>query len=177
MSSITNHLKTVGSPSLKELKGSPGFPDELHLKKGPIAIIECIEEIPCNPCETACPRGAIIVGHPITNLPVLDVKKCIGCGLCIAACPGLAIYVKDYTYSDTEAMIVFPYEYYPLPSTGDKVTMVNRRGREVCGGKVVRINISEKNNKTPVISVSFPKKYFEKVVSMKRLLNKSSSLF
>jgi len=165
----TDHLKKTGAPSLEELHKSPGFPAEKVMKKGPLAFIECIENIPCNPCETACPKGAIKVGQPIINLPVLDTGKCMGCGLCIAACPGLAIYVKDYTYSADEALITFPFEYYPLPSVGDSVTMVNRYGEPVCSGKITRVNCAERNNKTPVITASFPKEYFDEVISIKRL--------
>lgn len=82
----------TGIPSLEELINSPGFPSEEEMKKRPIAVIECVQGIPCNPCETACPFGAIEVGEPITNLPRLLTDKCQGCGLCIPACPGLAIF-------------------------------------------------------------------------------------
>ena len=35
-----------------ELKKSPGYPSLKSLQEGPVAIIECIEEIPCDPCES-----------------------------------------------------------------------------------------------------------------------------
>jgi Fe-S-cluster-containing hydrogenase component 2 len=162
-------LKKTGCPSIQELIQTPGFPRKKDYMKGPIAFIECIEEIPCNPCENACPKGAITVGSPITNLPVLNVDKCAGCGLCIAVCPGLAIYVKDYTYSDDEAVISFPYEYYPLPEEGQEVIMVNRMGEQVCRGTVIKVNNSKRNNKTPIISAVFDKRHFDEVVSIKRI--------
>lgn len=162
-------LKKIGAPSLEELRNSPGFPKEEDLLKGPIAIIECIEEIPCNPCEISCPKGAITVGKPITNLPAIDFDKCIGCGKCVAACPGLAIYIKNFIYSDEEALITFPFEYLPLPVVNDNVTLVNRRGIEVCKGKVAKINNNKMNDNTTLISVTFPKEYFHDVVSIKQL--------
>ena len=58
-----------------KLKSSPGYPPAEVLTQKAVAIIECIEEIPCNPCETACPAGAIRVGTPITNLPALIPEK------------------------------------------------------------------------------------------------------
>lgn len=92
-----------------------------------IAVIECPEEIPCNPCETACPQDAIKVGQPITNRPHLDAQRCMGCGLCVAACPGLAIFMVDIKDND-QAEVTFPYEFLPLPEPGDTVTAVNREG-------------------------------------------------
>ena len=79
-------LEKDGYPDLEEMKKSPGYPSDQRLAEGSCIVIECIQEIPCNPCETACKFGAIKVGQPITNLPVLDEKLCTGCGNCIADC-------------------------------------------------------------------------------------------
>ena len=98
-------LKKSGAPSLAELKCTPGFPSEDALKQGPLAVIECVQEIPCNPCETACPQDAIKVGRPITRLPVLLVEKCQGCGLCSAACPNGAAEVVGLSENQTMALI------------------------------------------------------------------------
>lgn len=166
---MENCLKKIGCPSIEELRNSPAFPKMEDYLQGPVAVIECIEEIPCNPCETSCPRGAISVGKPITNLPRIDFKKCTGCGICAAACPGLAIYIKNYGYSEEEALITFPYEYLPLPEEGDIVTAAGRRGQEICSGKIVRVLQSKASNKTAMISMAFPKQYSDEVVTMKRL--------
>lgn len=162
-------LKTTGAPSLEELYKSPAYPSKEQLRKGPIAIIECIEEIPCNPCEASCQRGAITIGESITNLPVMDFDKCIACGVCIAACPGLAIYIKDYTYSETTALLSFPYEYYPLPKVGDVVEAVDRHGKSVCPAKVIKVRNPKSNDHTAVITIEYPKEYFEEAVNMKRI--------
>lgn len=162
-------LKTTGAPSLEELHNSPAFPTREQLRKGPIVIIECIEEIPCNPCEASCAQGAITIGENITNLPRIDFEKCIACGACIAACPGLAIYIKDYTYSDTMALLSFPYEYYPLPQVGTTVQAVDRHGNYVCNGKVIKVRNSKHNDHTAVVTIEYPKEFFEDAINIKRI--------
>ncbi len=158
-----------GYPSLDEIKNGPGYPTEERFKKGPVAVIECVQEIPCNPCEAACKHNAIQIGEPITNLPKLNYDLCTGCGLCISRCSGLAIFVINKAYSENEATVSFPHEYLPLPEKGQTVTAVNRAGEEVCKGVVVRINNSPKNDCTPVITIAIPKEYADEVRGMKRL--------
>lgn len=158
-----------GYPSMEELKESGRLPTDGRYAKGPVAVIECVQEIPCNPCEAACRFGAIGVGAPITNLPVLDEGRCTGCGVCIAHCSGLAIFVVDKTYSGTEAAISFPHEYLPLPKKGDVVDAVNRGGQVVCKATVVKIVDVAKNDCTPVVTIAVPKDYADEVRGMVRL--------
>lgn len=155
-----------GFPSEEELSQIPGVPSRERVKKGPVACIECVQEIPCNPCEEACPYGAITVGRPITNLPILDEDKCIGCGSCIAACPGLAIFVVNGAKETAE--LSFPFEYYPLPNKGDRVDCVDREGNAVAKGKVLRMVKPPKYDATAVITVEIPAEYLETVRSIKR---------
>ncbi|ADY12942.1 NADH-quinone oxidoreductase subunit I [Sphaerochaeta globosa] len=162
-------LKTTGAASLAELHATKEYilPDERM--KHPVAVIECIEAIPCNPCETACPVHAITVGSEITNLPVIDIEKCTGCGLCVAACPGLAIYLKQKNYTTDLSFIAFPFEYVPLPEAGQTVNMVNRYGQVVCEGTVIKVVTIKRFNRTAIIHASYPVKQYEHVVNMQRL--------
>lgn len=155
-----------GFPSEEELAKIPGVPSGERIKKGAVACIECAQEIPCNPCEEACPFGAISVGKPITNLPTLDEEKCKGCGTCIAACPGLAIFMLNGAKDMAE--ISFPYEYFPSPEKGDVVDCVDRRGTVVVEGTVVRIVKPPKYDATAVITVAVPKNYMNIVRNIKR---------
>ena len=79
------------------------------------------EKIPCNPCEAVCKRSIITVGQPITNYPkLIDPKgECTGCSRCMVICPGLAIFIVDKTFSETEASVSVPYEQLPLPEEGE----------------------------------------------------------
>ncbi len=105
-------LKTTGILCGEELLKCPGMPTRKRMEQGPVAIIECIQEIPCDPCVDACRKGAIQIGEDITRPPRLLEEKCNGCGSCIAECPGLAIFVADLNHSPEEALLKIPYEFY-----------------------------------------------------------------
>lgn len=159
----------TGVPSREELKAAPGVPSEARMEQGRVACIECVQEIPCNPCEGACKFNAILVGEEITSLPQIQEEKCTGCGACVAACPGLAITIVNKAYGKQEATIDFPFEYLPLPKVGDKVEAVNRAGEVVCQGRILRVQRPESYAGTTVICMAIPKAYADEVRSMKRL--------
>lgn len=156
-------INSPSYPSQQELRNAPGYPSQKRLEKGPVVAIECIEEIPCNPCEQACPQHAITIGEPITNCPHLDEDKCIGCGLCVSQCPGLAIFLIDLTHSQGSASVAFPHEYLPLPKEGQTVRAVNRAGEPICSATVVRVQNPKTNGQTPVVTVAMPRKYATEV--------------
>ncbi|MGM0602424.1 MAG: 4Fe-4S binding protein [Bacillota bacterium] len=168
-------LSDKGFLSTEELKKRGRYPSEERFKKGPVAVIECSQEIPCNPCESSCNFGAIGVGKPITNLPELDEEKCTGCGLCVAACPGLAIFIIDKTFSENLSTVSFPYEYPILPEKGDKVDAVDREGKYVCKGQVTKVITSKTFDKTPVVTISVPDKHIDNVRGMALLRKKGDS--
>ncbi len=145
-----------GVLTTEELEALPSVPGRKRMKKGTVAVIECPQDIPCNPCESACPRGAIVVGNPITNIPVLKEELCDGCGLCVAPCPGQAIFLVDLIYGKDEAAVSLPYEFLPLPQKGDEMMALNRRGEPVHRGKVVKVLIPNSFDRTAVVTISVP---------------------
>ena len=161
-------IESRGFYSVDELAKSPGYPSRERMMRGPVAVIECTQEIPCNPCEAACPHGAITVGRPITRLPELDGEKCTGCGLCVAACPGLAVFVVDLTHAPGLAVVSFPYEYLPVPAKGDKVMACDRAGHEVCEAEVLRVSCPPRNDRTAVVTVVVPAAFAEEVRGLVR---------
>ena len=120
-----------GYLSKEELEELPGMPTRERMAKGPVVVIECAQEIPCNPCVDACRQDAIQIEGSITNLPILESENCTGCGLCVAICPGQAIFVVDVTYSEETGTVMMPYEYLPLPEKGEEVDGLNRAGQVV----------------------------------------------
>jgi len=132
-------------------------PSDERFAKGPVAIVECFQEIPCNPCVKACKRGAITMPHDINDIPIVDASLCNGCGICISLCPGLAIFVVDKTYSEELALVKLPFEYVPVPQAGQHVTVLNRAGEELGSFEVIRTTSGGKKNKTYTISLAVPK--------------------
>lgn len=159
--------------SLEELKKSPGYPSDEVMNKGPAVVIECVQEIPCDPCEDVCKKKVIVVGKPITNLPKLvNVENCTNCGQCVLACPGLAIFIVDKTYSKDRTLITIPYELIPLPEVGEKVIGLDRSGNEVCDAEIIKVQTNKKFNNTSLVKLAVPKKYTEEVRFFKRKLDR-----
>ena len=131
------------------------LPSRERLNTGPVAIIECFQKIPCDPCFASCSKGAILPFDNINDLPKMDFSLCDGCALCVAACPGIAIFVIDMTYSEDSALLKLPHEFVPLPQKDETVTLLDRYGSAVAEGKVVR-SIKFKD-KTAVVWVTAPK--------------------
>ena len=148
-------LRETGILTTAELKEMGMFPSEERMRKGPVAIAECVEHIPCNPCETSCPFHAICVGDHISNLPNVD-------------CSGLAIFIMDKSYSDTVGSVSFPYEYVTPYKVGDQVKAADRSGKHVCDGVVKRIILTKKADRTPVVTLEVPIEFVEEVRSIYR---------
>lgn len=131
--------------------------DLWEIKRNGLVIIECPQRIPCNPCYESCPTGAILPFEDINDIPLVDYTKCIGCGRCVAKCPGLACFVADLTWgAENQALMKLPYEMLPKPEPGDDVVCLDRVGSEVSQGKV--INITEPwEDSTMVVHVVVPK--------------------
>jgi len=135
------------------------IPTKTRRQKGRVIVIECVQHIPCNPCVDICPQGAITMEGGITGLPVVDFEKCNGCSLCVANCPGIAIFTIDETFSASEAEIGVPYEFRPLPESNESVEALDRAGKVVCQGKVVRVRNPKAFDRTPIVFISVPKEY------------------
>jgi Fe-S-cluster-containing hydrogenase component 2 len=132
------------------------LPAPERLAQGPVAIAECFQKIPCDPCYHSCLRRAIAPFADINERPRIDHEKCNGCGLCVNRCPGLAIFVVDQTYSDSEALVKLPYEFLPLPKPGDVVTAINRLGQAVGKARVVKVQSGKQMDGTNIVWLAVP---------------------
>jgi Pyruvate/2-oxoacid:ferredoxin oxidoreductase delta subunit len=130
---------------------------ETGRKGGVHPVIECTQNIPCDPCQDACPTGCILVGEKITALPRLNAKKqCTGCALCVGACSGQAIFLVDEEYEDGYGTVGLPYEFLPLPAAGDEGKALGRDGEEICDATVIEVRINKAMDRTPMLVMKVP---------------------
>ncbi len=132
-------------------------PSDERFRRGPVVVIECIENIPCDPCVAACPKGAIAIEGDINEVPSVDYERCDGCSICISACPGLAIFAVDVSGDGETGTVSLPYEFLPLPSVGDDVVTLNREGAPVREALVKRVLSSKALDRTPIVTLELPK--------------------
>ena len=139
-----------GYVTIDELKKLTRLPPLERIKRGPVAVAECVENIPCNVCMTACPTHAISV-EGLMGEPRIDWDKCIGCGICVGTCPGQALFLVHL--KGTKGEVTLPYEFLPRAEKGAEAVLLNRRGEEVGTGRIVKVF---EINKTQVVTVEVP---------------------
>jgi Fe-S-cluster-containing hydrogenase component 2 len=144
------------------------LPSDERRRQGAYAVIECFQEIPCDPCVTSCRFNAIRPFQDINDLPFVIFENCNGCGVCAAKCPGLAIFIVDESKSEDLATILLPYEYSPLPEKGEMVMALNRQGEDVQKVPVVQVR-SGKHIGTPMVAIEISKTQLFDVRALRRL--------
>lgn len=128
-------------------------------------ISDCKEGIPCNPCEDCCKFGALIK-ETLTTPPLLMEEKCVGCKLCVAGCPGQALYYL--TQEDDRGTITFPYEYLPYPEVGMEVALTDREGKIIGKGWVETVDIRKIFNETALVTLKGEASLIERVRGFRR---------
>jgi thioredoxin reductase/Fe-S-cluster-containing hydrogenase component 2/bacterioferritin-associated ferredoxin len=144
------------------LKSRPGatiteeIPED---ERGVFPVFHCSQEIPCNPCTSICPKGAIqIEGNDILGLPMFNEEDCIACEQCVAVCPGLAITLVDFRkVGETDAIVSIPYEF---PGSrikeGDVVTVLDTLGHELGNVPVVKVRSPKFADHALLVKVKAP---------------------
>lgn len=154
---LSQNLLAKGYVTEEELQA---FPAASEKRGGVHPVIECTQNIPCNPCQDACKFGCIMVGRQITSIPQIDhEKKCTGCGMCVASCSGQAIFLVDDDYDETHAAITMAYEFPPYPEKGQKGTALSRAGQPVCEAEVLSLRRSAATDGTALLTIAVPKEF------------------
>lgn len=163
---ISTNLLEKGFVSEKEIERYPGVTHKVGIHP----VIECTQNIPCNPCQDACKKGCISIGANITNLPIVKTEgNCINCGMCVASCSGQAIFLVDEDTGDGSSTVTMPYEFIPLPEVGDKGFGLNRKGEKICEAEVVSVRAVKAFDHTNLLTIKVPKEYAMKARFFKAL--------
>ena len=150
---ISMNLLKKGFVADDEIERFPGVTHQVGIHP----VMECTQNIPCNPCQDACPKHCIRIGDHITALPAVDESaKCIGCGMCVASCSGQAIFLVDETYEPGFATVTIPYEFLPLPEKGDKGYGLGRDGSKVCEAEVMEVRTAKAFDHTNLLTIKVP---------------------
>jgi len=126
--------------------------------KGLHPVIECSQNIPCNPCQDSCPKNCILIGEDITALPRFDeTTTCIGCGMCVASCSGQSIFLVDHDKEEGYSYITFPYEFWPLPEVGDIGAALDRSGQPIGTAKITEVKSVKAFDQTVLVTMKVHK--------------------
>ncbi|MBI4670022.1 MAG: FAD-dependent oxidoreductase [Elusimicrobia bacterium] len=134
--------------------------EQLHKSAGRKAnvrpIFHCFQEIPCDPCVSACPKHSIrLTEDQLTALPRFE-GECTGCAKCVATCPGLAITLVDYRKDKDNPLVTIAFEIgNDLLAPGQEVTIVSATG-ETLGQFPVAAIRDFKINRTLLVSLKIP---------------------
>ncbi len=135
----------------EDLEALGALPTDDVVKEKRVAVIECLESIPCNPCGFICPVYAIRKDS-LVAVPVVEWEKCVGCTRCVPICPGLAIFLQ--WIDGDNGYVTMPYEQLPEPQIGDDVELFDRSGREVGEGKIVNPTYQARGAPNPLWCVT-----------------------
>lgn len=154
------------------MKAKPPPPVDIdfsHKEEGIFPVFYCNQEIPCNPCTTVCPNEQIeTIDDLITQLPYFkDDQECIGCGKCVAVCPGLAVLLKDYRKDKNNPFITFPFELTANKLEKNQKIIVVSNDQELGEFKVYRARILKEFPKTQLITVKLPSEIAKQAVAIK----------
>ena len=151
---ISENLLRYGFVADDEIENYPGVTHKVGIHP----VMECTQNIPCNPCQDACPKGCISIGDNIVSLPaVVENAECINCGMCVASCSGQAIFLVNEDCGDGMAEGTIPYEFLPLPEMGARGIALGRNGREVCEAEIVSVKSIKAYDKTSLLTMKVPK--------------------
>ena len=132
------------------LKSKPGPTvrrDKPKEEEGVMPIFHCHQEVPCNPCISVCPEGAIKTERDdIRGLPyMVDISLCKGCMNCAFVCPGLAVTIVDYRKDPEHPTVTLPYEIWrEKVEVGEKVPITDVDGAIIGYHAVEKVIASRK---------------------------------
>lgn len=150
---LSMSLLKNGYISFDEITNFPG----VVKKSGIHPVVECTQNIPCDPCQDSCKFGCIEVGSSISSLPIVKKEsKCVNCGMCVAQCPGQAIFLVEENAENGFGTVTIPYEFLPSPKKGEIGFGVDRAGKVICEAEVTEFRSRKEFDHTNLLTVKVP---------------------
>jgi NADPH-dependent 2,4-dienoyl-CoA reductase/sulfur reductase-like enzyme/Fe-S-cluster-containing hydrogenase component 2/bacterioferritin-associated ferredoxin len=122
-------------------------------------VIRCVEEIPCDPCQEACPIHSIDMPDGRIMAQPEFLGQCVGCSQCVVACPGLAIVLVDERADPSRktALITLPWEISDgVVKPGDRVETVGFEAWPVGKGTVKAVKRSPAHDRRRLVMIEVP---------------------
>jgi Fe-S-cluster-containing hydrogenase component 2 len=154
------------------LKSKPGPSHQRpqpQREEGVFPLFHCYEEVPCNPCTSVCPVGAVKTENDeITGLPyITDLEACTGCASCLAVCPGLSVTLVDYREDPENPLVTLPYEIWrDRLKVGQKVPLTDIDGAILGYYPVHKVKSRKKYPGTLLVQLQVEKKVAKKAVGI-----------
>jgi len=145
------------------LKSKPGpirTREPITKGTGVFPVFHCTQEVPCNPCTSVCPVGALRTERDeITGIPYMtDLNKCIGCLSCVGICPGLAATVVDFRRDGENPTVTMAYEVQKARvEEGQLITVTDNDGAVLGLYPVKRLVTNPKFPGTLMVQVQMDK--------------------
>jgi sarcosine oxidase subunit alpha len=154
------------------MKAKPPHPIDIDIKfkeEGVYPVFYCNQQIPCNPCTTVCDQEQIeTIDDLITQLPYFKgTQDCIGCGKCVAVCPGLAVVLIDFRKDKENPFVTFPFELTEKKLEKGQEIIVVSNEEEFGKYKIHRTRILKEFPKTQLVSVKLPSAIAKKATAIK----------
>lgn len=157
------------------LKSKPGktvTKNESRQEEGVFPVLHCVQEIPCDPCTSVCPKQLIYIN-------LIDIREiphyvgdggnveCTGCEKCVVICPALAVTLVDYRKDRENPVITIPHEFLSGSiKVGDRVRVMDMEGDILGEVEVTGVRALARNDRTVLVKVKAPREYAQKIAGI-----------
>ena len=87
---------------------------------------------------------------------LFDAKYAGDIVMCVASCPGQAIFLVNEEAAEDYATVTLPYEFLPVPTAGTRGRGLSRSGEEICDAVVESVRCVSAFDHTNLLTMRVP---------------------